>query len=247
MCHQNRLYRDGVFEPVASIREYVEIMPPPQSGRFFQVDFVEPIPFLDSSLSRPGILLRDFNAGNLADGASIDVAPTELQMPLGEMLHFRFTLFETPAGAGYISAQANVDLDRIDVRVSELAANARWRTLNSGGVVNTSNIIPLASSEEAAFGHGAAAVAGTAEAATANVNRLATLPWKQLNLTELFVFQADQPTFTVVNRTGQALTQGQLRLAVGAFRYGLSPVDSPPANYTTIPVQGRGPGSQARN
>jgi hypothetical protein len=167
-------------------------------------------------------------------------------MPIGELLQVRFTLFETPAGAGYIAAQANVDLDRIDVRVSELAANARWRTLNSGGVVNISNLLPLVTTEEVAFGHGAAAVAGTAEVAVANTNRIGRIPWGDLNLTELFVFQSDQPTFTVVNRTGQTLTQGQLRLAVGAFRYGLIPMTTEPANYTTIPVQGRGPGSQSR-
>ncbi len=235
MPHHNRLYRYGTFEPVVDAGEHIKLLGP-RPG-FFQVEYVEPIPFIESESNRPGIRLRDFNANNLADGGRVSVTPAELQMGKHELLQFRWTVFETSSGVGLISAIAGVDFNEINIEVAQLAANRRWVTQSAGGILNAALLLPLASAEEAAWS------LGTLITATANINRLQPLPWPQLNLTELFVWEIDGPTFNIVNRSGAALTQGELRIAAAGFRFVCSEVDDLEARgapFTRIPVQGMG-------
>lgn len=239
------LFRDGVWEPLAEMGQPLQLVSP-RSSDFYRVEFIEPIPFLESSADRPGVLLRDFNANNLADSASVQVTPTELQMPRGELLQMRWTMFEAASGGGLVSAIAGVILNEIDVQVHQLQANRRWPTNNSFGIVNLAQLLPLPSAEEAAWSLGGS---GTAMTASANINRLSGMPWRHLNLTELYVFEDDGPSFTVVNRSGAALDQGELRLAVSGFRHVLRAISEGEAHDLAqryglvvpipVPVQGR--------
>lgn len=238
----SRIYRYGVWEPVADMGEHVRLLPS-SDRQFYRVEYVEPIPFIESGTTRPGIRLRDFNADNLADGASVDATPSELHMPTLELLQMRWTIFETSIGSGLISAEASIDINEIDIRVSQLMAQSRWTTLNSRGLVNAAHLLPLVSAEEAAWSLSASIAAST------GVNRIQPLPWPFLNLTELFVFEDDGPTFTVVNRAGAAITQGGLHLAVSGFRYVLSKIgpdlEREGKAFTRIPVTGHGRGGSS--
>lgn len=250
----NRLYRYGIFEPVAAIGEYVQLLPAPASQPYHRVAYVEPVPFLDSFTGPPGILLRDFSVTSLTSGSSFSITPVELQVGQYELLQFRMTLFEMATGAGLV-ASAQVPIDQIHVQVFQLGANRRWTSTNAGGILLSRVLMPLATAEAASWDSSQAAATLLGLAATANINRLSQPPFPWLNMTELFTYQTDSPSFTVINRSGTAgttattISQGQLRLACAGFRYILEPL---PADlegrgtpYTRIPVQGHGFSSQA--
>jgi hypothetical protein len=162
--------------------------------------------------------------GSIAAGAAVRSQPITLQMPLNELLQFRFVMKLLAPGAGPV-------LDDIDVQIYLPSAVGRMQVLNDQGRYN------------ALYQFQAPGDIISTPAQNANITLPAAFPVKMPvdanHYTELFTYESQTPVFFITNNGSAATAAGSaLALYVFGYRYVLTP-SVPDTSWTSQDVLGQ--------
>lgn len=236
MLTDQRLFRARALEPVAALGDVLYLLDqsgPLSSQRFstpyFAVAGIEPVRGLaphnllllwSQAGTAPagygtGIgntnLIPEAASGNIAQSASVKIAnPKILQQGPRQLFHMRFTV-KTLALTG-------IKEHDLEVQVFNPSASARFGLANaSPGFINMSDQMQDPAD---AIDSPAQNANQTLPAAYAAVH-----PRDQENLTEMFIWEINGPTFQIWNNGSASLTAGAIGIRIWGFRYDLQPLN----------------------
>jgi hypothetical protein len=223
------LYRAAALEPIAGLNDVMFVIdqggPIDKYSPFFAVTGVEPVIGLgphglfliwtQSGAAPAGYSPLPIGApsGTIAiAGTAKFVNPQALQQGPQQLLQMRFVLRPGPV------ALVGGVVDDVDLQVSSPGSLGRFGVVNqSPGVFNMAEQIqqPADAVVEPAQGANLALPAAFPQ----------ELPRDKANLSELFIFENNGPTFTLVNNAAAALTAGAIGLRIWGYRYDLVPLE----------------------